>query len=58
MSGADCHAVISRSRRLPDGRLVWECAWDAIELEGEDIDVGTADEQAFRMGTPVPCPPA
>ncbi len=58
ISVSDCHAVISRYRRLPNGQLVCACAGNAAELEGEAIGVVTADEQPFRSGAQLPCPPA
>jgi hypothetical protein len=56
ISVSDCHAVVSRYRRQPDGSLTCECARNAAELETEAIVALTTLSTSILIGTHHPCP--
>ncbi len=56
ISVSDCHAVISRYRRRPDGTLVCERATNAEDLEGAAIRAVVAQGTSITTSTHYPCP--
>ena len=56
ISVSECHAVVSRYRRRPDGMVVCERATNAEDLEGAAIRAVVAQGTSITTSTHYPCP--
>ncbi len=53
---SDCHIVICRRRKLSNGSISYECAWNAEELEADAMNVLAKGGQPFMAGQEFSCP--
>ena len=54
---SECRVVVCRCRYRPDGSIIYECARNTDELEGDALLALAEQGQPFMTGQEFTCPP-
>ncbi len=54
---SECHVVVCRCRYRPDGSIIYECARNTDELEGDALLALAEQDGPFMTGQEFACPP-